>query len=110
MRRYCLALDLKNDPLKIKKYIDYHKEVWPEIISSIKDSGINDMQIYNISNRLFMIIETSDNFSFEEKNKMDSHNPFVKKWEELMSQYQIPIEFSKPGEKWVVMKKIFEIN
>ena len=33
------------------------------------------MQIYNLIDRLFMIIETEDDFSFEKKKKMDSQNP-----------------------------------
>ena len=110
MKRYCLALDLKNDPLLISKYIDYHKEVWPEISSSIRENGIIDMQIYNFANRLFMIIETEDDFSFEKKNKRDSHNPFVIKWEEIMSKFQKPISINDSGEKWMLMKKIFELK
>ena len=38
--RYCLALDLKNDPQLIKEYEDHHKKIWPEIALSIKESGI----------------------------------------------------------------------
>ena len=110
MKRYCLALDLKNDPLLISKYIDYHKEVWPEISSSIRENGIIDMQIYNFANRLFMIIETEDDFSFEKKNKRDSHNPFVIKWEEIMSKFQKPITISDSGEKWMLMKKIYGLE
>ena len=110
MKRYCLALDLKNDPLLISKYIDYHKEVWPEISSSIRENGIIDMQIYNFADRLFMIIETKDDFSFEKKKKRDSHNPFVIKWEEIMSKFQKPISISDSGEKWMLMKKIFELK
>ena len=36
MKRFCLALDLKNDPQLIAEYEAYHKNVWPEIIASIK--------------------------------------------------------------------------
>ena len=110
MKRYCLALDLKNDPLLISKYIDYHKEVWPEISSSIRENGIIDMQIYNFADRLFMIMETEDDFSFEKKNKKDSHNPFVIKWEEIMSKFQKPISISDSGEKWMLMEKIYELE
>jgi len=35
------------------------------------------MEIYGISNRLFMIIETTDDFSFEKKAKMDADNSSV---------------------------------
>ena len=110
MKRYCLALDLKNDPLLLSKYIDYHNEVWPEISSSIRENGIVDMQIYNFADRLFMIIETEDDFSFEKKNKRDSHNPFVIKWEEIMSKFQKPISISDSGEKWMLMEKIYELE
>jgi|TARA_B110000090_G_C13104033_1_gene339718 L-rhamnose mutarotase len=109
VKRYCLALDLKNDPLLIHKYIEHHKRVWPEIIQSIKNSGVLDMQIYHISDRLFMIMEVADNFSFEKKNKMDSQNPFVIKWEELMANYQKNVSFTSRTQKWVLMDKIFEL-
>ena len=36
---------------------DYHKNIWPEISKSLKDSGIINAEIYNTGNRLFMIIE-----------------------------------------------------
>ncbi|MEK9603483.1 MAG: L-rhamnose mutarotase [Flavobacteriaceae bacterium] len=110
MKRYCLALDLVNDPFLIDQYIEHHKSVWPEIIKSIKDSGINDMQIFHTADRLFMIIEAKENFSFEKKNKMDAHNPYVIKWEELMSKYQRTLSVAKPGQKWVLMDKVFDLN
>ncbi|MDH5400111.1 MAG: L-rhamnose mutarotase, partial [Cyclobacteriaceae bacterium] len=40
MKRYCLALDLKEDPDLINEYKVYHENVWPEIKESITDSGI----------------------------------------------------------------------
>jgi len=57
MLRYCLALDLKDDPKLIAEYEAYHKKVWPEIIDSIKNSGIEILDIYRTGNRMFMIIE-----------------------------------------------------
>lgn len=110
MKRYCLALDLIDDPLSIEKYIEHHNAVWPEVIESIKESGIEDMQIYHIADRLFMIIEVNKAFSFEKKNKMDQHNPFVIKWEELMWKYQKKLPNTLAKEKWVLMDKIFELN
>lgn len=107
--RYCLALDLVNEAEKIAAYEAYHKEVWPEIITSIKNSGIQSMEIYNVENRLFMIIETDDSFSFEAKSIADSQNPRVQEWEKLMWNYQQALPFAKPGEKWILMNKIFSV-
>ncbi len=107
--RYCLALDLVDDESKIADYEKFHQQVWPEILDSIKSAGILGMEIYRVSNRLFMIMETNADFSFDKKAQMDAANPWVQEWEELMWNYQQAIPGSKPGEKWVLMKKIFEI-
>ena len=110
MTRYCLTLDLKNDAELIKQYEQYHKEVWPETISSIKDSGITHMQIFRYDTRLFMIMEVTDGFSFEKKQHADNANAKVQEWEELMWKYQQALPGSAPGEKWKLMDKIFDLN
>ena len=108
-KRYCLALDLKNDAALIAEYEEYHRAVWPEIIKSIKDAGIEQMEIYRTGNRLFMLMEVNDDFSFEKKAIADAANDKVQQWEQLMWKYQQGLPMSKPGEKWILMKKIFEI-
>jgi len=110
MRKYCLALDLLDDPELIEAYKKHHKRVWPEILESIKDSGILNLEIYNTSNRLFMIMEVDDTFSFEDKSKKDSENPKVQEWETLMWKYQKALPTSKKGEKWVLMDQIFKLQ
>lgn len=107
--RYCLALDLINDAEKIAAYEAYHKNVWPEILDSIKESGIISMEIYSVENRLFMIMETDDSFSFETKSISDAQNPKVQEWENLMWNYQQALPFAKAGEKWMLMNKIFSV-
>lgn len=109
MSRYCLALDLKNDPALIEEYERYHKKVWPEILQSIKTSGITSMEIYRTGNRLFMIMDTDASFSFDKKTASDKSNPKVLEWENLMWKYQQALPFAKPGEKWILMDKIFSL-
>lgn len=107
--RYCLALDLKDDEKLIADYEAWHRNVWPEILESITSSGIVAMQIYRVSNRLFMIMEVNETFSFEAKGKADATNPKVQEWETLMWNFQQPLPFAGPNEKWVLMNKIFEL-
>ena len=109
MNRYCLALDLKDDPKIIEQYIEHHKRVSDEIIASIKNADIQVMDIYLTGNRLFMIMEVGETFSFEEKAKMDESNEKVQEWEGLMSTLQQTLPWAKPGEKWVLMEKIFSL-
>ncbi|UCS92746.1 L-rhamnose mutarotase [Echinicola marina] len=109
-KRYTLALDLKNDPKLIEEYEAYHQEVWPEIIKSIKDAGIESMEIYRWENRLFMIMETTPEFSFEKKAEMDAANPKVREWEDLMWTFQQGLPGLPEGEKWQVMKQVFDMK
>ena len=67
------------------------------------------MEIYQVSNRLFMIMETTEDFSLEAKAAMDKSDPKVQEWEELMSNYQQVLPNAKPGEKWVQMELIFNL-
>ena len=109
LQRYCLALDLHDDAQLIAEYERWHQNVWPEIKESILVSGIVNMEIFRTGNRLFMIIEADENFSFEKKNALDAKNPKVQEWEKLMWKFQQALPWAKPGEKWVLMEKIFEL-
>lgn len=110
MKKYCLAVDLVQDSKRIEEYETYHQKLQPEIEKSIREAGVTNMEIFRIGARLFMIMETVDDFSFEEKADMDQNNPKVQIWEALMGSYQVALPEAKPGEKWVIMKQIFGIN
>jgi len=109
-RRYCLALDLQDDPQLIAEYRRHHEHVWPEVTRSIRDSGIEDMEIYLLGTRLFMIVEVSERFSFDAKSEADRDNPKVQEWERLMWKFQRPLPQAKPGEKWIPMERIFKLD
>jgi L-rhamnose mutarotase len=109
-RRFCFALDLKNDPQLIAEYRRYHEKIWPEITESIRNSGIEEMEIYLLGTRLFMIMEVNDSFSFEKKDKADQNNPKVQEWEELMWKFQQRLPEAKAGEKWLRMERIFKLE
>ena len=109
-RRFCLALDLKDDPSLIAEYQRYHQKVWPEIAESIRRSGIEDMEIYRVGTRLFMIMEVSEGFSFERKAAADRADPRVQEWESLMWRFQEPLPWAGPGEKWLAMERIFKLD
>jgi L-rhamnose mutarotase len=110
MKKYCLALDLVDDVLLIDEYEKWHQNVWSEIKKSITDAGILQMEIYRTGNRLFMIIEATDDFSFEKKAILDANNSKVQEWEKLMWKFQQALPWAKKSEKWILMKEIFKLN
>ncbi|MFZ4260513.1 L-rhamnose mutarotase [Sphingobacterium sp. HJSM2_6] len=109
MKRYALALDLVDDAIMIEEYDAHHQNVSAAIKQSITDAGITVMDIYRFGNRLFMIMEVDESFSFEKKDAMDAANPKVQVWEALMWKYQQAIPGAQAGEKWVMMNQIFEL-
>ncbi|MGH9493819.1 MAG: L-rhamnose mutarotase [Candidatus Sulfotelmatobacter sp.] len=109
-RRYCLTLDLKDDPQLITEYKRYHEKIWPEITRSITDAGIEDMEIYLLGTRMFMIMEVNGQFSFQAKAEADHTNPKVQEWENLMWKFQQALPHAKPGEKWLPMERVFKLE
>ena len=64
-RRICLALDLVDDADLIAEYERWHQvgNTFPQVTQSIRDAGIENMEIYRAGNRLFMVIDASEDYS-----------------------------------------------
>ena len=108
--RYCFSCDLKDDPELMAQYKAFHGvDYWPEIGQSIRDTGILDMEIYLVGNRMFMIMEVDETFSFERKAQMDAANPRVREWENLMSTFQQKLPWAAEGEKWMLTELIYKL-
>ena len=107
MKRYCQCLQLVDDEEMIKKYLEAHAHVWPEIIEGQREVGILDMQIYCRGRLLFMIMDTVDNFDFERDMARLATLPRQAEWEAYVSQFQGCKADARSDEKWQLMEKIF---
>ena len=112
MKTYCLALDIRDELGLMEQYRWYHlpENFWPEVTQIIHSQGILSEEIYLAGNRMVMILQTTDDFSLEAKAAADQANPIMQQWETLMWNYQKPLPEAKPGQKWVLMEKIFELS
>ncbi len=111
-RQYCLTLNLIDDEDLIREYEQYHQPgyAWPEVIDSIRNSGILDLQIYRTGTLLVMVMTVTDSFSFEDKARRDSQNPKVIEWERLMTKFQRAAEDASADEKWQTVNNIFDLS
>ena len=110
MKTYCYTLDLKDEPELIAEYERYHQQVWPEILQSITESGIQQMKIYRWSNRLCMIVHAADDYDPAAKAEKDAADPKVQEWEAMMDTFQKRLPFASEGQKWVPMDQIFRLG
>ena len=110
MKTFVFALDLKDDPELIARYKHYHRNAWPEVIEGIKNIGLIHDRIYLQGNRLVMILETEDNFDPDKDLVRYTDNPRAKEWDELMKTFQEPLPWAKPGEFWLPMELVFDLD
>lgn len=109
MKRYCQTLNLRDDQELIRAYVEAHREVWPVIKQGIREVGILDMQIYILNNKLFMIVDTVDDFDWIHDNEKLSGLEQQKEWEAYVAKYQQCHKGQKSHDKWKLMDCIFKL-
>ena len=111
MKRYCQTLDLKADEELIRAYCHWHspEHIWPEIPEGIRSVGILNMEIYRLGTRLFMIVETPDDFDWEAAFARLATLDRQAEWEAFVSQCQQAAPGSSSAEKWQLMERIFKL-
>lgn len=107
--RYCLTLDLHDDPAVIAEYDRYHREVWPEVLEHLRASGIQDMTIWRRENRLVMLIDADAGFVPERLVIGPGTHPRVKEWETLMARLQRPLPRAEKIE-WQPLAMVFRMS
>ena len=91
----------------IKKYVEAHANVWPEVIQGQREVGILDMQIYRNGRQLFMICDTVDEFDWDRDMAKLATLPRQAEWEAYVSQFQGCKVDARSDEKWKLMERIF---
>jgi L-rhamnose mutarotase len=111
MTRHVLTVDLRDDPAAIAAYRQHHRDVWPEVIDSLRQVGVQQMDIHLLGRRLVMIVEMRDGADY--KHAFASHvasSPRVAEWERLMQSLQQPAPGAPSGEWWTVMEPVFRLD
>jgi L-rhamnose mutarotase len=106
----CLLLDLQADAALIQAYRDRHRAVPPAVLASIRAAGIEAMDIYQLDDRLVMMMRTGPNFDPAAKAAADAGDPAVVAWEAAMARLQRPLPSARPGEKWLLAERIFALD
>ena len=108
MKRYCQTLTLVDDPELIEKYVEAHAHVWPEVIAGQREVGILSMEIWRHGSRLFMVMDTVDDFDFDRDMARLATLPRQAEWESYVSQFQGCAVGASSSEKWQRMERIFQ--
>ena len=106
------ALDLKDDAALIARYKAWHAPgaVPAAINRSIRDAGIEKLEIFLVGNRMVMALTPGPDFDGAKKAAADAADPEVQAWETLMWDFQQALPFAQPGEKWLPMQRIYALS
>ena len=112
MTKRVLILDLQDDPEAIAAYRFWHRPGRPPdaVTRAIRASGVTALDIWQVGDRLVMLMETAPDFDPAASAARDAENPEVQAWETLMNRYQRPLPFAAAGEKWVETERIFSLD
>jgi len=110
MTRHVLTVDLRDDPAAVEAYTAHHREVWPEVLESLRNAGVKALDIYLTGRRLVMIVETEE---ADVRRVFAAHvasTPRVAQWEALMKALQQPAPGAEPDAWWAVMEPVFHLE
>lgn len=104
MQRYGMVINL--DPMKIDKYKELHKAVWPEVLKKITECNIRNYSIYLKDNTLFSYFEYVG-IDFKTDMEKMAADPTTQRWWDVCKPCQVPLESREEGEWWSNMEEVF---
>jgi L-rhamnose mutarotase len=111
MTRHLFLVHLRDAPGVIAAYREHHQRVWPEVIDSLRRSGIQRMDIHLLGRTAVMTVEVTD--GVDVLHAFAAHQasgPRVAEWEQLMKSLQEPSPDAAPGEWWARMEPVFHLT
>jgi L-rhamnose mutarotase len=108
VKTFGLTLCLQDDANKIAEYRRYHRAVWPEVIARLRETGIQRMQIFLRGTRMFMYIDTNDEFDPKRDFARINEDPTSERWNKLMADLQERAPEASSDEWWAPMELVFD--
>jgi L-rhamnose mutarotase len=111
MIRSVFMVNLKDDAAAIDAYRRFHREVWPEVLHSLRLVGVQRMDIHLLGRRAVMIVEMADGLDYRAAFKAHAaSSQRVAEWEGLMKSLQEPPAEARAGDWWALMEPVFHMD
>ena len=110
MKTFGLTLNLQDDPAKIAEYRRQHQAVWPDVTNRLRECGVQQMQIFLRGTRMFMYLNTDDDFDPARDFGRINEDATSARWNALMAELQERIPEADPDEWWALMEPVFDMD
>ena len=105
MPRYAFQLKIK--PGKAQEYDEAHREVWPDLLSKLKEVGISHYSIFRRGNDLMLVMEVDN---FDRAWALLEQDPVNQQWQEKMADLFAPVPELGPGERFPMWTEVFYLD
>lgn len=106
MHRVCFLLRVRRDSME--EYRAAHREVWPEMLHALKDSGWNNYSLFLAPDGLLVgYLETPDFAAAQEAMARTRVNT---RWQQAMGNYFEELDGAGPDEAMVPLEEIFHLE
>ncbi len=105
------VVNIIHDSLKLKEYLDYHKQVWPQVEAGFKKAGYKKIVLYRYDYLLVMKITVPVGADLDEMGKLaEASDPRCAEWNKLMNTYQQGVQGTLPGQTWVEATAFYQFG
>lgn len=105
------VVNIVHDSLKLKEYLNYHKQVWPQVEAGFKKAGYKKIVLYRYDYLLVMKITVPVGADLGEMGKLaEASDPRCAEWNKLMNTYQQGVQGTLPGQTWVEATAFYQFD
>jgi L-rhamnose mutarotase len=106
MERVCFLLKVKND--RLEEYKRRHREVWPEMLKALHDTGWRNYSLFlRPDGMLVGYLETVD---FAAALKGMSERPVNERWQRDMAPFFDALDGRRPDEGMLRLEEVFHLD
>lgn len=103
MKRVAFLLRLR--PGTGPDYDKAHAAVWPEMLALLKRAGISEYSIFRRDELLILTMRVEEDFdTVWDRIEAD---PVNARWQQAMSLYFLPVQETRPGERFPFLEEVF---
>jgi L-rhamnose mutarotase len=103
--RYSFCLQVRPD--RLDEYVERHREVWPDMLQALRDTGWRNYSLFLRDDGLLIGYVESDDL--EAAQRAMAATEVNARWQAEMAEYFTGIE-GQPDESFVLLREVFHLD
>jgi L-rhamnose mutarotase len=106
VRRYCFLLQVRPD--RLEEYVERHRQVWPEMLAALRDTGWHNYSLFLRDDGLLVgYVESEDLGATQRAMARTEVNA---RWQTEMAEFFTGLDGRPPDEGFLLLTEIFNLD